>query len=404
MMEKWLKRDGWLKALSAVLAIFLWVGVMQDYTRDELRTFQVRIQVRQHPTLQYLEGPQDGDVVEVRVNDKNLAVSRLRADQFTAEIDFRKITEPGKQTQVEVDVTGPARVNYAVVPRSFPVTLIDIQETRVPIRVDPAQGVVNVDGRDYRFKATPEQSRAMVSGRSDHLIHVKEGLIELDMSELLPRTTRMSKEIMPLDGNGTLVEDLQKTSTDVLITWELLPPAKSVQVRPTTQNQPPVGYVVTGIETLEPTVLMRALSVDGRLPSVNEISTTSIDLTGQTKTFTATARLIAPAGTTLGAETVNVVVNIAEVTAEKTLRGVKVLVNGQSTGQEVSLQQSEVDIKVKGPYSIVTPLDASSISAHVDVEGRPDGIHLLPVRVNKPVGITQDLVTPPEVQVTITTR
>jgi YbbR domain-containing protein len=404
MMEKWLKRDGWLKALSAVLAIFLWVGVMQDYTRDELRTFQVRLQVHQHPTLQYLEGPQDGDIVEIRVNDKNLAVSRLRAEQFTASIDFRKITEPGKQTQVEVNVTGPPRVNYAVVPKSFPVTLIQIQEARVPVRVEPAQGLVNVDGRDYRFRAAPEQPRAIVSGRSDHLIHVKEGLLTLEPGELVPSNTRLSKQILPLDASGAMVEDLQRTSTDVLITWELLPPARPVQIRPSTQNQPPVGYVVTGIEPLEPTVLMRATTVDGKLPSVDEITSTAIDLTGQTKTFTATARLIAPAGTTLGAETVNVVVNISEVTAEKTLSGVKILVNGKSPEFDVVLQQSEAEVRLRGPYSIVTPLDPTSISVHVDVEGHSEGTYLLPVRVNKPVGITEELVTPSSVEVTITNR
>jgi len=404
MMEKWLKRDGWLKALSAVLAIFLWVGVMQDYTRDELRTFQVRLQVRQHPTLQFLEGPQDGDIVEIRVNDKNLAVSRLRAEQFTAEVDFRKISEPGKQSQIEVNVTGPARVNYTVVPKSFPVTLIRIQEARVPVRVDPAQGLVNVDGRDYRFRAAPEQARATVSGRSDYLIHVKEGLLTLEPADLVPINTRLSKQIMPLDAAGVMVEDLQRTSTDVLINWELLPTARPVQIRPATQNQPPEGYVVVRIEPLEPTVLMRAQTLDGRLPTVNEITTTAIDMTGQTKTFTATARLIVPAGTTLGAETVNVVVTIAEVTAEKTLQGVKILVNGKSPEQDIVLSQSEATVRLRGPYSIVTPLDASSISVHVDVEGRGEGKFLLPVRVNKPVGITEELVTPPSVEVTILER
>jgi len=70
-------------------------------------------------------------------------------------------------------------------------------------------------------------------------------------------------------------------------------------------------------------------------------------------------------------------------------------------GAQVSLSQSTVEVKLTGRYSLVHPLDASAVTAFVDLDGVGPGTHRVPVKVLYPPEIVESAIDPAVVEVTI---
>ena len=284
------------------------------------------------------------------------------------------------------------------------VTLVENSEALVDLDVEPKTGERVFGGREYRFRATPSEPQVTVTGRSDYLKLVRVGRVVLDENDLINTNTEVVKGVIPVDATGKPVDKLPSPSAKVTLVWEQLPPGKPFRVEPVTRGTLPNGFVVTGLSVEPATVKVRAETLDGTLPVREIIETAPIDLTGRTESFTATVRVISPEGTTSGAETVNVTVRIAETSVEKLFKGVPIAVVGQATNADVALGAPDVQVRVKGPYSVITPMDASALTVYVDVEGAGDGRRLLPVKHNWPVGVTEVDVDPAYVEVTISIR
>lgn len=406
MMDRLFQHSGWLKLFSLGLAIILWAMVMPQYNRQEFRLFEVPLTVVQHPDYVMIEGPPPQATVQVRAEGKNLAMTRLKKEQISASVDFRKVTEAGKPVQLEVRVEGPNRpqISYSVSPSTWMVTLVENSEAPVDVDVEPKTGERFFNGKEYRFRARPVEPRVTVTGRSDYLKLVRLGRIVLDENDLVPTNTEVTKGVMPIDAMGKPVDKLPSPTAKVELVWEELPPGKPFKVEPVTRGTLPNGFVVTGL-TVEPaSVKVRAETLTGVLPAREILETVPIDLTDRRQSFTTTVRVISPPGTTASMETVNVTVRIAETSVEKVFKGVPVTVTGRATNADVSLSQTDVQVRIKGPYSLITPLDASVLKVYVDVEGASDGRHLLPVKHNWPVGATEVDVDPAYVEVTISIR
>lgn len=408
MMEKLFRRETWLRIFSVALAVLLWAFVIQDLSAQTMtREMEVPLQVRHHASLKVYEGPkEDGDLrVLVRVEGSPLYVRRLQAKDMQAELDYSRVTEPGKTIQVEVKLTGPGNAprttSFTSNPKTVTAMLVEISEKQVPVTVQPISEVVAFQGKEYRYTATPVAKTAPVSGRSDFLVQVASALITLDPADKVPSNLRVSKPVTPLDAAGKPVDKLEKTFIDVNLEWQVLPPGKSIKVQPITGGTLPKGYVVTRMDPEPAIITMRAIEVGGKLPDIGFVETFPIDLTGRTKNFTTTARLPVPNGTMLSVETVNVAVTIAETTVEKVFKNVPIQVHGKAANLDPVLSVTDVEIRLKGPYTVVNALEASAVAAYVDVEGLGEGKHKLAIRVSRPQGVTEEFLDPPTVEVSI---
>ncbi len=413
MMEKLFQRDMWVKIFSVALALVLWAFVLQDLSsQTRTREFEVKLKVRHNAALRVFEGPsEEGQMtVVVRVEGSPLYVNRLTADDIQAEVDYTRAVETFKTVQFEVKVTGPSNApkstTFVANPKTVSAILGEVGEKQVPVSVQPSSEVVSYQGKEWRYTAAAATNnrQAIVSGRTDLLGQVAQGVIALDPADKVPTNTRISKPITPLDAAGKPIDRLDRTYMDVLLNWEQLPPGRQVTIQPTTKGALPTGYVVTQIAAEPASVTLRAAAVGGRLPEVDTLGTTPIDLTGQTKTFVTTARLLPPSGTSVALETVNVTVTIAETTVDKTFKNVPIQVHGKAGNVEAVLSLTEAEIRLKGPYTALANLDPAVVSAYVDVENLAEGIHRLPIKVIRPQGVTEELVTPPSVEVTITIK
>lgn len=395
MMERLLKHPTWLKIFSVALAILLWTMVMPKYTRDETALYEVPLHVKYHPDLQVDEGPRDNErFVTVRVTGKNLLVSRVRPDLILAEVDYTKVTEPGKQTELEVQVDYRENLKgltFAATPRTLSVVLIKNQEATVPVDVvSPTPTVVMQDNREWSYSAKAEVDQVRISGRSDLLAAVKTARVTLDQADLTPGTTRVQKEPNLVDDKGKPVEQLTAPRVNVVITWRELPPGKPFKVNPITKGALGPGLYAVSAAAQPSSILVRAVSLGGKLPDQAMIDTEPIDLTGRTQTFTTPVRVVPPAGTTVSVEQVSVTVTVAELAQERLLKGLPLTIKGKATNADVTANVTDVQVHLKGLYSAVNAVEPGQLSVFVDVEGLATGKHVLPVKVLAPAGVTAD--------------
>lgn len=404
MMERLFQHPGWLKLFSVALALLLWAMVMPRYASETSTEFEVPLEVTYHPDFQLDEGPQDRQrTVTVEVKGKNLLVSKVKANMLYARVDYSKITEPGKQQQVEVQVGGKLEgLKYTAAPRTIPVTLVVRSELAVPLQVEaPTPNLVVQGDREWTFVAHPETDTVTLSGRIDYLNTVRVARVVLDKADLQPGVTSLTKTVIPTDNANNKVDKLNPAKVNVLLTWTELPPGKAFKVQPITKGTLPEGLVVTSTEVLPVTVPVRALTLNGKLPDKEVVETEAIDLTGKRASFTATVNLVPPTGTSIALQTVNVKVNIAETPGEKVFKGVPLTVRGAAANAAVTPAVTDVQLRVKGPYNVVNALEGREFTAYVDVEGLTAGRHMLPVKVSGPTGVTSADSDPVTVEVTI---
>lgn len=416
MIDKLFRQDFWIKVLAVALAVMLWAMVMTTYSEQTSRSFEIPLTVIEHPVYEVFEGYRNGEIsVEVRAEGTNLVISRLRKEDFKAVADYSKlaVTDLNKPYPVEIRVVGPERGNraeYHVNPKNVQVTLVEKKIAVVPLRVAPKSDVIQLGNSDYTVTARVAET-VEISGRSDFLDKVKYGQVTLEPSVLKeaigqgdPRQGKATvrQRVVPMDVNGAPVEKLSIPFADVEIAWEELPPGRLYRVQPITRGTLAPGYALGPI-TVEPeNVIVRAATFADKLPEGATIDTFPIDLTDRNKTFTSTVPLLLPQGTTAARDTVNVTVTITESTVERVIKGIPVEVTGRAEDAEVTLAVTDVQVRLKGPYSLLNNLPAEAIKAIVDVEGLREGRHVLPITVSGPKGLVEQSADPASVEVTIT--
>jgi YbbR domain-containing protein len=405
MMERLLQNSGWLKAISIILGILLWAMVVPKSIKDDSRSFDVKLEVVEHPTFTIDQGPHDKEItVTVKAEGKTPYLRGLNPKDIHAVADYSRIAEPAKQVQVQIQVTGPdigSGVSYSVSPSSIPVVLVENRQAFFPFQLDSTvPATIVFDNKEWVYTARVEADQVQVSGRSDQLEKVRHVRIVLDANDLVPTNTRIQKKGIPTDSTSKSVERVDAQPVFVTLTWKQLPPGYSFQVRPVTTGTLQPGLAVASTEAEPPTLTVRAADINGKVPDTAIIQTEPIDLTGKTAPFTATVRVVAPPGTLASADTVTVKVNITEVQQEKIFKGLPLTVKGAPANSVVTTSVTAVQVRLRGPYSLMNALEAVQLSAYVDVEGLGNGKNTLPVRVSAPSGVTVEA-DPATVEVTI---
>jgi YbbR domain-containing protein len=414
MMERILNNDLAVKILSVLLGLLLWTVVIRDYNAPETRTLSIPLKVIPHPTFAVYEGPPEGLTVEIQVSDRKLVVGSVRPEQFTAILDYSQVKEPGKPTPLDVKVEGPKNVSFFVIsPKQLTVTLIEQATKLVPLTVDPESGVVNVDDREFRYTIHSSIDKVSLAGRKDFLQYVKNARLEVPREQLAPpkkegvidlTPVRLPARVVPLSETGEQVANLPAQTAEVEITWEELAPGKAYSLKPTVSGSPAAGYEVTGVRVEPATVTLRPNNLGGKLPTLEALDLSLVDVTGQSKSFTTTARVVAPPGTTASPEEVSVMVSIGEVRVERVFGAMPIQAKGAPAEGVVLIEPAAVEVRLKGPSSVLAGVGPQSLSVTVDVRGLPVGVHNLPLQLGGvPAGVDLSL-NPAVVKVTISNQ
>lgn len=413
MMEKLFNHPTWLKIFSLVLAVMLWLYVMPTYMEETSRQFEVPLTIIRstNPSLVWLEEDNQPSTVTVKVEGRDYSLRQLTRDDFRATLDLSQVSDAdiGKTLPIEVKVA-PVRTRRnppqpTVTPKTIPVTMVEVRSMSMPVQLQQDTGVVKSGGGDWQYTARSDAANVNLTGRSDYLAQVKSVVATVNSADLNPQVAVLQLSPQPLDSQGKPVPKVTAEKVTVRFQWAQLPPGKTLRVQPNMRGTLPPGLSLAKVEPNVTAVDVRAATLDTKLPAQDFIETQPIDLTGHTRTFTATVKLIVPPGVTLpaGVDSVSVKVNIDEVSTEKTFKGVVLTPRGAPSGAGVTLAVTDVQVTFKGPYAVVSKIDPATLSAFVDLEGIGPGKHTLPIKVVLPEGVTELVgADPPTVEVTIT--
>ncbi|HLO01613.1 MAG TPA: CdaR family protein, partial [Symbiobacteriaceae bacterium] len=144
-------------------------------------------------------------------------------------------------------------------------------------------------------------------------------------------------------------------------------------------------------------------ALGGKVPTLEALDLSLVDVTGQSKSFTATARVVVPPGMLVSPEEVSVVVSISEVKVERLFSGMPIKVKGAPEATAV-IEPAVVEVHLKGPSSALAGVGPQSVDVLVDLAGLPAGVHSLPVQLSGvPAGVDLSL-SPAVVKVTISNQ
>ena len=194
------------------------------------------------------------------------------------------------------------------------------------------------------------------------------------------------------------VEVVQVTPASVSLTFEESV-SKSVGVTVRIEGEPAAGFAVGGVSVDPATVAI--VGPASALNNLTEAITEPVSVAGAAHSVTDTVTIGVTDPVVRLRETQNAQVTVSIVAApdEWVVKGVAVQLRNVH-GKAAEASPGDVTIRARGPRDSVDT-DPAHYSAAVDVTGLDAGRHVLPVRVEAPIGIGLLRVDPAEVAVTI---
>jgi YbbR domain-containing protein len=401
-MERFFQNDGWVKILSGLLAVLLWVTVSTQQGQQEEVVFE-SAPLRVYPAppeFVVLDGPRQGELtVRITAKGSRLQISRIDRNRLEAFVDYSLIARSGAREAV-INVQAiegaqlPAGVQFVAEPARIPVQIARSVEKPMAVRLFPSPGELIIDGRDARYTATARPNLLVISGPEEYVNRVTQLQVNLRDSDV-QQAGMITKQPLAVDDRNNIVPYVRVPSVDVEIAILILPPAKTVLVRPAVKGALPEGYQYS--VAVDPQLVK--IRGDVPLTGIEEVRTEPIDLTGKTRNFETTVKVLPPAGTTVEQETVAVAVTVSEVAEERSFPGVKLQVFGLATNAQVLTMPPEVTVRLQGYRRLLNEVRAEDLVAFIDLEGVVGDRQTLPVRL-RPPGPGLDLVRidPPAVE------
>lgn len=279
-MMKWIKEhDGFLRALSLLLAIFLWAYVMGNKNPNktvEYRGIPVQLDGLTQLNTNDLVVLEGGDnQVTVNVEGDRSSILEMSRDYVSAVASITHITEPGEYDlnyRVTLDATGVKVASRN--PGKVHIVVDRISKASIPVELEitgkPADGyVMATSPRTYPDAVT-------IKGPSTLLEQVKRARVSYDVSETTGTTqTVLTYQLLDASGNEITDNRISAESPSVTLTVTM----KKNGSIPLTVNLENHEYLKSTMVTvdIEPQSIQLIGATDTMLV-LNQISLGTIDL------------------------------------------------------------------------------------------------------------------------------
>ena len=377
---------GW-KILSLFIAVLLWSYVISNdssITRD-VSLSGVDVIISGQSVLQGRELALLTDAaseladVRVRVRAPQSDYARVTADSVNVELDLTRIRQTGTQL---VTLTGSSAYGDVVqiIPATIELDVEELDQRTVPVNVYLQES----EDAAYWYTMTQKNPAMIsVSGPSSIVQQVSSALVNMDLSAVSASVIRAEQYIL-LDNSGNEITfPLTRSTTTVNVGVDVYPKKQltiSSAPETCTTGSLPEGYAIAGIE-ISPSVVTVAAESD-LIDALNTIAINPVDITDARQSFSAVTTLSGLTGAKYVSNgEVTVMVYIQEIESTVRFDGIGVTVRAPSASTEYELGDTQVGVKVTGPYSALDGLSKDDIIAYVDLTGLESGQHELPVQV-----------------------
>ncbi len=388
-------------AFAVALAILLYFVALNE-TNPEDRTQlpgSVPVQVvNVQPGLVVVNQPPP---VRITVRAPRNVINRVRIDSFTAQLDARDARAGDNEGLTINVISSDADVrDVTPEPPTASVRLEEVREQPLPVRINLVGQVANGYSRG---DPTADPPRLTVAGASSQVGRAAEAVVEVPIDGVTVSINGVyTPHIVDARGNDLRDLNLRANPPAVTVTVPVIQQTqyKEVAVRPVVTGSPAAGYILQPLEVSPATVTLRGNQPD--LEAANFVPTQPIDVSGISTTTVRSVPLDQPSSTLLlqPGQTVTVTVRVTTLTTFQTVRVPPSVINLSGNVQLVRTPDP-VSVTVRGPAPAFATLAlaASDFRVVLDLNGRGAGRWDIEPKVQLPVGLNLESVSPNRVQV-----
>jgi YbbR domain-containing protein len=387
------------KVVSVFLAVLLWVYVVGVRGPDTTKSVEAQVIAVNVPQGYVLAGTLP--TVTVTLGGPMNTLWNVTGGYVTPTVDLRGRSEGSFIASVQAQVAGLTGVTVeAVTPKEVNVQLERLETITVPVHAE-VSGTLPAGLVLGTLRIEPESIE--VSGPGSLVGQVKEAALVVALDKLgttAGGNLTVAGDIVAYDAMGNSVEGVLLSPGSVVAILPILDTAtlKTVPVTPSITGHPMGGYAVAS-SWCTPAIVM-VTGTSAMLSQIQTISTTSVDVSGDSGVLTKQVELILPSGVSLvsGSKAVSCRVVIEQVIV-LAIPDVQIEVRGAGLGWKVSLGTTSASVLISGTNSAVMALKSSQIKAYVDVSEPPLADGSYAVSVDGLVqGVVSATVTPSSVE------
>ena len=371
MFNRFFSNNLSLKLISIIVAIILWFYAVSELNPEITKSITdvpieiINMEKLTQRNLTLTETP----VSSVTIRVKGLAndIRKLNTSNLRAVLDLADIDWVGTH-QVELNIEGlvPREVKLERIPE-ISLTINEITTKIIPVEIQ-----VNGSGADgfYVHEATAEPRTVSIYGAKSLVDRVVKGLVNVNLDKD-ESTIAEAHTIKLVDAEGEVVESeyLHLRQDTVMVTIPIYP-IKTLDVKANIIGQPAPGFYEENI-VVDPT----QVTVNGYTSIIDRLTTIQtqvVNIQDETKDVHATVELEQENGIYLGPgqpSKVNVVVYIKESIIEKEFTINEIALENIPEGFQAAMGSLDLPINIvlKGPYTIITPLTNQSLEPYVDL-------------------------------------
>jgi len=393
-----LKNNWKMKAISVVLAVFLWNSVIINTDPEVSRTTDsIPITIIGSDQLAdkglAIASESEEYLQSVKVI---VLMTRSQAKSFdpsdndiNVTIDLNKITETGEQI-LKVNVYSNEVTIDRVVPESFTV-IVDERESKI-VSIE-ADVIGSLPDGYFEGEMTIEPTSVQVTGPSSIVNMVDRAVFSVDLTD---RTSSIlvPKEITLVDADGNIIDsDTLTTSVDSSMFEMNIQPRKEIQILwencVSGTDKLPEGYQVEKVEIFPESV--EVTGSDDLLEGLTSLPSEVIDIAGKDEDVYTTIKLLAPEGVTLlTADTISLIIRITEIMEKASFEAQNVELRNIPDGLSVEAFEEIRNVEMLVPYNTISTLTESHVKLYIDLSDLSAGEHELKIQCEVPVEFRAD--------------
>lgn len=384
-LERWLVRKNTLVFISLLIAIafFFYVdsrsSILVDSSAEVLR--EQKVIATYNKEAYVVEGlPEVADVTLIGRRVDLYLAKQLSTGNVTVDISNLK---PGTHKVNLNYETSINTVDYSLNPSTVTVIIYPKVSATRTANID----VINQDKLDYKLSiqdVTIDQNEIIIKGAEHTLNKVATVKALVDISNIVDPTEGITKlddvNLVAYDSKGNVV-DVEMVPSKVSANISIVSPSTTVPIKVIPKGDVEFGKAISSINTSVSTVTV--YGEESVISSIQYIPV-EIDVTNLSETKTYNVVIEKPNGIRdISETTINVTVGLGSVT-EKTISNVKIdtiNLDPNYSVQSLGKESSVTSVIVKGTEGVLANIDASMISATVDLSGLGEGEHIVDVIV-----------------------
>jgi YbbR domain-containing protein len=381
---------GWM-GISLILSVIIWVVATLETNPVLQREFPESISIK------FVDNQNDGVVLLYTNTLRRTARVTLRAprsswesqnenERFTASdieiyADLRDLPVGVHVVQLQArikDDSPPGQI-VSVSPSDITIEMVPLERLTLPVTFN----VFSELPAEYEYtRQNCTNTNVTISGPGVQLEQVSRAVVYLNVrrpDEPLLHSGQVvlvhanNREFSQRDLEGLRIEPAQ-INCEIGITR--IENSKTLRVDPVIAGSPPAGYLIGDRSWTPETVLV--VGESDVLDALGEfVQTETIDLTGQTSSFSRTVGLVLPEGIQLRSGTTLITVNveIQPIPTTRQFAEVPVQILNLGAAYIANVAPQSVVVTVEGPEPLVRQLMIEDLRVSIDLQGRGPGTY-----------------------------